>query len=165
MCVCGQNAEIYSHSHTRTTPVWSRASPAAPRDSTKGLLYPLYEPCVSQESLSSAREGPQIAFAWHGCLFALWSSRTPSKGLAWAFWRAWHIVFEKLKRAGGCEKEKKESECLDRWTDRPDRQIESQPVCKSVLSALIWKRLFKVFYAILFLSCLYTSQLSCQPCS
>lgn len=79
-CACVKRRNVHSH-----TPVWSRASPAAPRDSTKGLLYPLYELCVSQESSGSLREGPQIAFSWHGCLFTLWSSRTLSKGLALHF--------------------------------------------------------------------------------
>lgn len=114
------HAQIHTHTYT---PVWSRASPAAPRDSTKDLLYPLYELCVSQESSGSVREGPQIAFSWHGCLFALWSSRTPSKGLAFAFWRAWHIVFEKKRVARGCEKEKgRVSVLTDEQTYKTDRQ-------------------------------------------
>lgn len=44
---------------TLTHPVWSRASPAAPRDSTKGLLYPLYDCVFPRRDRAQWGKGPR----------------------------------------------------------------------------------------------------------
>lgn len=54
-------------------------------------------------------EWARIAFSWHGCLFALWSSRLPacSKRLPLPFWHLWHTLQEERMR-----EKKGEKKCL-----------------------------------------------------